>query len=139
MKDSLQPGISHVLDYLVPPSKTVPNLYPNIDEYQAMPEVFATGFFVGLVELACIRAVNPHIDWPAEQTVGTHVDLSHSAPTPPGMEVTVSAELTRKNGRQLVFDVDARDESETIGNGQHERFVVDREQFQADANRKSER
>lgn len=139
MKDSLQPGISHVLDYLVPPSKTVPNLYPNIDEYQTMPEVFATGFFVGLVELACIRAVNPHIDWPAEQTVGTHVDLSHSAPTPPGMEVTVSAELTRKNGRQLVFDVDARDESETIGNGQHERFVVDREQFQADANRKSER
>lgn len=139
MKDSLQPGISHVLDYQVPPSKTVPNLYPNIDEYQAMPEVFATGFFVGLVELTCIRAVNPHIDWPAEQTVGTHVDLSHSAPTPPGIKVTVSAELIRKEGRRLFFDVEAKDESETIGKGRHERYVVDRENFQANAKSKIER
>jgi predicted thioesterase len=58
-----------------------------------MPEVFAKGSFVGLVEWTCIRAVNPHLDWPEEQTVGTHVDLSHVAATSPGLEVTVRVEL----------------------------------------------
>jgi hypothetical protein len=46
-----------------------------------MPEVFATGFLVGLLEWTCIQAVNPHIDWPREQTVGTHVNVSHEAAT----------------------------------------------------------
>ena len=68
MKDTLKPGISYVHTYLIPSNKTVPNLYPESEEFQAMPEVFATGFLVGFLEWSCIRAINPHIDWPEEQT-----------------------------------------------------------------------
>jgi len=48
-----------------------------------MPRVFASGFLVGLIEWTCIQAIIPHIDWPREQTVGTHFDISHSAPHRP--------------------------------------------------------
>jgi len=68
-------------------------LYPESAEFQEMPNVFATGFLVGLVEWACIQAVKPHIDWPNEQTVGVHVNLSHEAATPPDMEVTIRVKL----------------------------------------------
>jgi fluoroacetyl-CoA thioesterase len=64
----LKPGISYVHTYLIPSNKTVPNLYPESEEFQAMPEVFATGFLVGFLEWCCIRAINPHIDWPQEQS-----------------------------------------------------------------------
>jgi len=50
--------------FTVPSSKTVPALYPEAPEFQAIPEVFATGFLIGLLEWACIPLVNPHLDWP---------------------------------------------------------------------------
>jgi fluoroacetyl-CoA thioesterase len=61
MKDTLQPGISYEHRFVVPQSKTVPALYPEADEFLAMPEVFATGFLVGLLEWTCIRAIIPHV------------------------------------------------------------------------------
>jgi fluoroacetyl-CoA thioesterase len=91
MKDSLKPGIRYQHRFVVPPSKTVPALYPESPEFVAMPEVFATGF----LEWACIKAVNPHLDWPREQTVGTHIDVSHEAATPPGLEVTATVSWSR--------------------------------------------
>src|SRR4249920_554298 len=106
VKSSLQPGIEHTLVFRVPKSKTVPALYPEAAEFEAMPAVFATGFLVGFVEWACIQAVNPHLDWPAEMTLGTHVDLSHTAPTPPGLDVTARVKLKEVQGRLLVFDVE---------------------------------
>lgn len=136
MKESLRPGIEHELKFRVPPEKTVPNLYPESEEFQLMPEVFATGFFVGLVEWACIRAVNPHLDWPREQTVGTHVDVSHVAATPPGLEVVVWVELTGVDGRRLAFEVEASDQADLVGRGRHERFVIDAERFAEKAARK---
>jgi len=96
-----------------------------------MPEVFATGFLVGFLEWACIKAINPHIDWPAEQTVGTHIDVSHEAATPPGLEVTARVELIEVDGRRLVFEVEAHDGVDRISRGRHERFVIDREKFDA--------
>ncbi len=69
MKDALQPGLTYELKYLVPEEKTVPHLYPEAPEFQVMPRVLASGFAVGLVERA-VQAVNPHLDWPSEQTVG---------------------------------------------------------------------
>ena len=94
-----------------------------------MPEVFATGFLVGLLEWACIRAINPHLDWPAEQTLGTPIDVSHEAATPPGLEVTVSVKLVQVDGRRLFFEVEAHDGIHRIGKGKHERFVIDRARF----------
>lgn len=131
MRDTLRPGLRHRFAYRVPESKLVPALYPEASEFQAMPRVFATGFLVGLVEWTCIQAVNPHLDWPREQTVGTRIDLTHSAPTPPGKEVAVEVELTAIEGRRLVFRVSARDDAATICEGTHERFVIDAEKFNA--------
>ena len=94
-----------------------------------MPEVLATGFMVGLIEWACIRAVNPHIDWPREQTVGIGVNLTHTAATPPGLTVTINVKLDRVDGRKLTFSVSADDGIDKISEGIHERFVIDAEKF----------
>src|SRR3990172_12330827 len=114
MKVSLKPGITHELRFRLPESKTVPHLYPEAPEFQAMPEVFATGFLVGLVEWTCIQALRPHLDWPREQSLGAHVNLSHTAPTPPGRTITVRVTLARVEGRRLWFDVHARDEANVV-------------------------
>jgi fluoroacetyl-CoA thioesterase len=131
MKSTLKPGIRYEHKFVVPSSKTVPALYPEADEFLAMPEVFATGFMVGFLEWACIKCINPHIDWPNEQTVGTHVNVSHEAATPPGFEVTATVELLEVDGRKLVFSVEAHDGIDVISRGRHERFVINKEKFDA--------
>ena len=136
MKDSLKPGISYQHRFLVPSSKTVPALYPEAEEFVAMPEVFATGFLVGFLEWACIKCVNPYLDWPREQTVGTHIDVSHEAATPPGLEVIATVELISIEGRKLTFSVEAHDAKERISKGRHERFIIDRQRFDAKVGQK---
>jgi fluoroacetyl-CoA thioesterase len=86
---------------------------------------------VGFLEWACIKAINPHIDWPQEQTLGTHIDVSHEAATPAGLEVTATVELIAVEGRKLVFAVEAHDGVDLISKGRHERFVIIREKFNA--------
>jgi fluoroacetyl-CoA thioesterase len=136
VKETLKPGIKYEHKFMVPSSKTVPALYPESEEFLAMPEVFATGFLVGFLEWACIKAINPHLDWPREQTVGTHIDVSHAAATPPGLEVTATVELVEVNGRRLVFTVEAHDGVELISRGRHERFIIDKEKFDAKVDKK---
>ncbi|TXT20402.1 MAG: hypothetical protein FD134_2913 [Gallionellaceae bacterium] len=131
MKASLKPGIRYEHKFVVPSSKTVPALYPESEEFLAMPEVFATGFMVGFLEWACIMAVKPHLDWPEEQSVGTHIDVSHEAATPPGLEVTATVELTGVEGRRLIFAVEAHDGVDLISRGRHERVVINKEKFDA--------
>jgi fluoroacetyl-CoA thioesterase len=131
MKNTLKPGIKFEHQYVVPISKTVPALYPESEEFVAMPEVFATGFLVGFLEWTCIKAINPHLDWPLEQTVGIHINVSHEAATPPGQEVTATVELIAVEGRRLVFNVEAHDGVELISKGQHERFVINKQKFDA--------
>jgi fluoroacetyl-CoA thioesterase len=131
MKDSLKSGIQYEHKFIVPPSKTVPALYPESDEFIVMPEVFATGFLVGFLEWACIKAINPHLDWPQEQTVGTHIDVSHEAATPVGLEVTARVELIAVEGKKLIFHVEAHDGVDLISKGRHERFVINKEKFDA--------
>lgn len=131
MNESLKPGIKYEHKFVVPPSKTVPSLYPESEEFLAMPEVFATGFMVGFLEWACIMAVKPHIDWPTEQTVGTHIDVSHEAATPPGLEVTANVELIAVDGKKLTFKVEAHDGVDLISRGRHERFIINKDKFDA--------
>lgn len=131
MKTSLRPGIKYEHRFLLPPTKTVPALYPEAEEFLAMPEVFATGFMVGFLEWACIKCINPHIDWPTEMTLGTHIDVSHLAATPPGMEVTANVELIEVDGKRLVFQVEAHDGVDLISKGRHERYIVNKERFDA--------
>ncbi|MBC7105041.1 MAG: thioesterase family protein [Firmicutes bacterium] len=129
MKDSLQPGITYELRYRVGEEKTVPHLYPEAPEFRVMPKVLASGFAIGLVEWACIQAVNAHLDWPSEQTVGVGFYLRHLAPTPPGLVVTVSVKLESVEGRRLTFSVTADDGIDRILEGTHERFVIDAGKF----------
>jgi len=136
MRDSLVPGIEHELRFLVPVTKTVPHLYPEAEEFAGMPAVFATGFMVGFVEWACIRAIGPHLD-AGEVSLGVHVDLSHDAATPPGMEVVARVRLEAVEGRALTFSVEADDARERICAGTHRRFVVDRGRFDAGVARKA--
>lgn len=138
MKETLKPGLEYTFRYRIPKSKTVPALYPEAPEFQEMPEVFATGFMIGLIEWACIKAINPHIDWPEEQTVGTHVNVSHTAATPPGFEVTVKVKLVEVEGRRLLFEVEAHDGVDQISKGTHERFVINRAKFTEKLRRKME-
>jgi fluoroacetyl-CoA thioesterase len=139
MKPSLVPGLKTTLSFRVPEDKTVPHLYPEAPEFQTMPRVFATGFMVGLIEWACMQIIEPHLDYPAEQSVGTDVKLSHTAATPPGLTVTVHAELERVEGRRLGFTVSAHDGVDEICRGTHERFVIDTARFNAKAAAKVQR
>jgi fluoroacetyl-CoA thioesterase len=139
MKANLSPGITYEHKFVVPSSKTVPSLYPEAEEFVAMPEVFATGFLVGFLEWSCIKAINPYLDWPKEQTVGTHIDVSHEAATPPGLEVTAKVELIEVDGRRLVFNVEVHDGVDLISKGRHERFVINREKFDARVREKKNR
>ena len=135
---TLQPGLRHEFTYRVPPNKTVPNLYPEAEDFVVMPEVFATGYMVGLIEWTCIRLVNEHLDWPAEMTLGVHVDISHEAATPPGLAVTTRVELTKVDGRLLEFAVESHDGVDTIARGTHRRAIVDAAKFKARAAAKAE-
>jgi fluoroacetyl-CoA thioesterase len=138
MNSRLQPGVAHEFSYTMPPERTVPHLLPESAEFGQMPDVLATGYMVGLVEWTCIQAVNPYLDWPREQTVGIHVDLSHRAATPPGLMVTVRVNLTEVDGRRLVFAVEADDGVDLICKGSHQRFVIDAARFNQKAEAKLE-
>lgn len=137
MKDSLQAGVEATHKFRVTDGKLVRALYPEAAEFGLMPDVFATGFMVGFIEWACLKAVNPHLDWPNEQTVGAHINLSHSAATPSGMEVTAHVKLVEVDGRRLVFEVEAHDEVDEICRGTHERFVIDKARFDSKIAKKS--
>jgi fluoroacetyl-CoA thioesterase len=129
MKDTLESGLVHQFKFKIPPSKTVPQLYPESQMFREMPEVFATGYLVGLLEWACIEALRPHLDWPREQSLGTRIDISHLAATPPGLTVTVDVRLDKVDGRRLSFSIAAYDGVDKISEGTHERVVIDRARF----------
>lgn len=86
--------------------------------------VFGTPAMIALMEQAAIAAVD-HLLPAGSATVGTHVAVRHLAATPPGLEVRARAELVAVDGRKLTFRVEAFDSIEQIGEGTHERFVVE--------------
>jgi fluoroacetyl-CoA thioesterase len=130
MKDTLKPGDVHDFRFTVSREKTVPFLYPESPDFTAMPEVFATGFMVGLIEWACLDALRAHLE-PGEGSLGTMINVTHLAPTLPGMSVTVRAECERVEGRQIFWKVEARDDLDLIGAGRHGRTVVRWDRFAA--------
>ena len=128
MKPTLARGLTHRFSYQVPQDKTVPHLYAEVADFQKMPAVFATGFMVVLMEWTCIQLMAPHLE-AGEGSVGTHIDVSHSAATPPGLTVTVKVRLTAVDGRKLCFEIEAHDGVDPIARGRHERFVIDGARF----------
>jgi fluoroacetyl-CoA thioesterase len=128
MKDTLRPGVKASFSYRVTEEKTVPHIYPDSPEMQAMPQVFATGFMIALMEWTCIKALAPHLDQ-GEGSVGIHVDVSHDAATPPGLTVSVDVECTEVEGRKAWFYVRAHDGVDLIGEGYHQRAIVNWDKF----------
>src|SRR5437868_13465369 len=123
MSPELKPGLRHVQSLLVDRSLTVPAVSKAF-AFDDMPPVFATAFMVAFIEWACIEARRPYLD-AGERTVGTHVDVSHTAATPVGLTVTVEVELVAVQGRKLRFKITCRDDAGPIGEGFHERAVID--------------
>lgn len=138
MKEALKPGIKYEHQFTVTKSKTVPALYPESPDFLSMPEVFATGYMVGFLEWACIMAIKPYLDWPDEQTVGTYIDVSHEAATPPGLIVTARVELIAVEGRKLIFAVEGDDGVDIIFKGRHERMVINKLKFDERAKKKGD-
>jgi len=130
MKPTLKAGLRHSFSYKVPENKTVPYTYPESPIIAQMPEFFATGFMIVLMEWTCTQLMEPHLDV-GEGSLGTHVDVSHLAATPPGMTVKVDVEVAEVQGRKIVFKVSAHDGLDLIGEGRHERVVVAWDRFNA--------
>ena len=137
MRETLRAGLEGTFRYRVPASKTVPRIYEEAADFQMMPAVLATGYLVALVEWACIELIKPHLDWPAEQSLGTRVDLTHTAATPPGFTVEIRTRLESVDGRRLVFAVSAHDGVDRITEGRHERHVIDAARFIAKVDAKA--
>ena len=98
-------------------------------------DVFATPALIALMEETCWRSVANELEEGCG-TVGTLLEIKHTAPTPVGMKVTCESTLTEVDGRRLVFEVIARDAKGVVGEGKHERFVIQNEKFQVKANAK---
>jgi fluoroacetyl-CoA thioesterase len=128
VKASLRSGLKHRITFKVTDKKTVPALYPESDGFVKMPAVFATGYMVGLFEWCCTELLQMHLD-EGEGSLGTQVNFSHDAATPPGMTVTVDCEITEVDGKRVKFAVIGHDGVDKIGGGTHERFVINRAKF----------
>lgn len=90
--------------------------------------VFATPSMIALIEKAACESVAPELE-EGSGTVGTLLNVKHLAATPLGMKVTAETELIEIDRRRLVFKVEAYDEKEKIGEGIHERFIINNEKF----------
>jgi fluoroacetyl-CoA thioesterase len=126
----LRPGLSGTAEILVGTRDTAPHVG------SGKVKVLATPVMVGLMEEASLNAVEGLLP-PGHQTVGTRLEITHFAATPVGLRVTAGAEVTRVEGRRLTFRVWADDEKERIGEGTHERIVIDVSRFDARAQEKA--
>lgn len=123
MRDfALPTGAEGVAELIVGPEHTAPHVG------SGKIAVLATPVMVNLMEAAALAAVEAHLP-EGYQTLGIRLDVSHIAATPIGMHVRARAELTKTDGRQLSFRVVAEDEAEIIGEGSHERVIVNVERF----------
>jgi fluoroacetyl-CoA thioesterase len=124
----LEPGLRHSETIMVDERLLVPAMGGFYSSFADMPPVFATAFLVGLVEWTAVNAIRPLLA-PGQHTVGTLVDLSHTSATPAGMRATAEVELIAVESRRLRFKVSCRDEAGPIGEGFHERAVIDGGRF----------
>ena len=126
----LRPGLVGAADLLVGVEHTAPNIGSGV-----IP-VLGTPVMINLMEGAALAAVE-HLLPAGHQSLGIHLDVRHVAATPIGMRVRASAALTNVDGRMLTFRVEARDEKEAIGDGTHQRVVVNVARFDQRVQRKA--
>jgi fluoroacetyl-CoA thioesterase len=121
-------GLRHRERLTVAPNHTVPKIDPSWAGFKEMPPVFATAMMIAFVEQTCILALRPFLS-PDQRTVGTHVEVSHLAPTPVGMDVMADIELVAIDGKSLSFNISCHDAGGLIGAGTHRRAIIDINRF----------
>ena len=125
----LQPGLSLDLTFSVTPDLTAKTVG------SGTLDVLATPIMIARMEQAAWTAVAPHLA-DGEGTVGTLMNVQHLSPTPVGMDVTCRAQLVQVEGRRLVFQVSAWDARGPVGQGSHERAMIQNERFVEKAQKK---
>jgi fluoroacetyl-CoA thioesterase len=125
----IKPGLAGTTEIVVAHEHTAPFVG------SGRIEVLATPVMINLFEAAALAAVE-HLLPPGHQSLGIHLDVSHTAATPVGLRVTATAEVVGVEGRTITFNVAARDEFEQIGGGTHQRVVVSVERFDERVQRK---
>ena len=101
-------------------------------------DVFATPAMIALMEETAWKSIQPYLE-DGQGSVGIQLNVDHLAATPLGMKVHCQSEVTAVEGRKIEFKVEAYDEVGLIGEGTHQRFIVDNEKFQGKANKKLEK
>jgi fluoroacetyl-CoA thioesterase len=132
VESDLKPGITGEVNYKVEYKDTAAN-YGN-----SGVEVLATPVMLGLMERAAITAIQPYLN-EGSSSVGSNLNVSHLAATPVSMKVKFLAELQKVEGKKLTFKVEAFDEFDKIGEGTHERFIINLEKFLKKAAEKKEK
>ena len=100
-------------------------------------KVFSTPSMVALLEKTALLSVEPYLD-EDQSTVGTAINITHSSATPEGMQVCADSEVSEVDRRRIVFKVKAYDKAGLIGEGTHERFIIDIDKFTARAEAKKQ-
>ena len=118
----VQPGVSGQASLVVGEEHTAPRVG------SGKVHVLATPVMINLIEAAALDALDRHLP-PGYQSLGTRIDIRHIAATPVGMRVFASARVEKVDGRKVTFKVEAKDEKELIGDGMHERVVVNVAKF----------
>lgn len=121
----LEPGLTNEMTLLVQDSDTARQ-----SGGETLPPVLSTPRMIGFLERTAHQSVLPFLD-PGQTTVGTLVNVRHLAATPVGLQVRFRSELIEVDRRRLRFKVEAWDEVEKIGEGEHERFIIDEARFKA--------
>jgi len=125
----LNPGLTGTAELVVGTEHTAPSIG------SGLVPVLATPVMINLIEAAALEAIE-HLLPAGHQSLGIHLDIRHFAATPIGMRATATAELIAVDGRTLSFRVEARDEKEPIGDGSHQRVVVNVARFDARVQKK---
>lgn len=126
----LEIGATGTAEILVGPEHLASAL--PIEMGDAFPKVFATARMIGLMEIAAARVLQPLLS-PGELSVGVTVDITHTAPTPPGVTVTATARYAGREGKLFLFEISASDPGGEIGRGWHKRAIVASERLESGA------
>ncbi len=126
MTANLEPGLTGHSEWIVTSAMTATQVG------SGTVAVFATPMLVALMESAAIDALKGHLP-PGQTSVGTRIDVQHTAATPVRAAVRATAVLKAVEGRRLIFSIEAWDSIEKIGEATHERFLVDQARFEAQA------
>jgi predicted thioesterase len=123
VKPGFEPGIAGDWTITTTPDMGITHLGPDV------PSMYSTPSMVSLIEGTCVQLITRYVEQ-GEQSVGFRVDVKHLAPTPIGKQVTAKVRLREVNGRRLLFDAEVYNEDGVkIGEGQHERAIIDIKRF----------